>query len=144
MGNSWGFDWVAFFQPIRQNEREADCSFQAWPTVNVAIQKWTECYSPSSLIIHTDGSERYHFGWNNDHGKGRGSVLEFAVRLYTSTCLLRGKKHCWNNTSLTLVGCSRRTSLSSRISEWLHKNISNYFNPLEKSIDLSVRLLPLL
>lgn len=57
MGDS--FDWLAFFQPIKQRERESDRSLQAWPNVNAATQHSTEHSSKmgcslSSLIIIID------------------------------------------------------------------------------------------
>ncbi|MCJ8741215.1 hypothetical protein PDJAM_G00068150 [Pangasius djambal] len=59
MGDSWGFDWLALFQPIKQRERESDRSLQAWPTVNAATQHSPEHSSKmgrslSSLIIIID------------------------------------------------------------------------------------------
>lgn len=60
MGDSWGFDWLALFQPIKQRERESDRSLQAWLTVNAATQHSLEhsskmgCCSLSSLIIIID------------------------------------------------------------------------------------------
>lgn len=59
MGDSLGFDWLAFFQPIKQRERESDRSLQAWPTVNAATEHSTEHSSQmglslSSLIIIID------------------------------------------------------------------------------------------
>lgn len=57
MGDS--FDWLVFFQPIKQRERESDRSLQAWPTVNAATQRSAEHSSKmgrslSSLIIIID------------------------------------------------------------------------------------------
>lgn len=57
MGDS--FDWLVFFQPIKQRERESDRSLQAWPTVNAATHRGAEHSSKtgrslSSLIIIID------------------------------------------------------------------------------------------
>lgn len=59
MGDSWGFDWLAFFQPIKQRERESDRSLQAWLTVNAATPHSAEHSSKmgcslSSLSIIID------------------------------------------------------------------------------------------